>query len=57
MDTSSASADKEERKLCDCDGCTYRRFMMIEKIESDPKIKLICDALPQQNAFSTTTLQ
>lgn len=57
MALSSASGAKEERKLCDCEACTFRRFAMLEQIESDPKIKLVCDALPIPNAPSTTSLQ
>lgn len=57
MVTSSASSAKEERKLCDCDACTMRRFAMLEKLEAQPANKLVCDALPQPNAPSVVTLQ
>lgn len=57
MDMSSASAAKEERKLCDCEACTFRRFNMLAQLEAEPANKLVCDALPEQNAPSTTNLQ
>lgn len=57
MGLSSASAAKEERKLCDCEACTYRRFQMLAAVESQPENKMVCEALPEQNCPSTTTLQ
>lgn len=57
MVLSSASAAKEERKLCDCEACTYRRFQMLAGLEALPENKVVCDALPEQNAPSVTILQ
>lgn len=57
MSSVSAAKDNEERKLCDCEGCTMRRFAMLEHIEAMPANKLVCEALPIPNAPSVTTLQ
>lgn len=46
-----------ERKLCDCEGCTFRRFQMLAHVESQPENKMVCAALPEQNSPSVTTLQ
>lgn len=47
----------EKPKLCDCDACTHRRFALLATVEAEPANKLVCDALPEQNAPSTTNLQ
>ena len=55
-------AKKEQPKLCDCPGCTQRRFYFCHEVEQQIEANRIAGKpcpppIPEQNAPSTFRLQ